>query len=270
MNDVIKRTIWGAVFIVIMVAALFVGEMATAVILGLFMLLGVFEFYRFFSKMEAFNPFQRIGILGAIAIYVTLIEYQIGTPSFNIQTILVFILFVPFLGIFSSKNRNHLVDISLTVFPWLYVTFSFYLMFVIYMFGASFPHYWQYLLGLFVLVWTNDTLAYCTGRLFGKHKLYEKITPKKTWEGAIGGFIFTIVFGFIYAILIDGDPLFWMLAGMIVSPTSIIGDLIESRFKRIVQVKDSGTLIPGHGGVLDRFDAVIYAAPFFYLLLLLF
>ncbi|PWH86098.1 phosphatidate cytidylyltransferase [Brumimicrobium oceani] len=267
MNNIITRAVWGALFVVIIISSFIVGAYAAAIVLGFFMCIGVFEFYRFFEKSKIVQPKSYSGILGAALIYTLLILKQINLVEFPIELILIPIVFLPFLFVLFSKQKNPLLDLTVTFFPWIYVMLPFYLMFSIYNYGLETEPQWLYIIGLFVLVWTNDTFAYLSGRSFGKNKLFERISPKKTWEGTVGGFLFTIIAGVAYAYFMNGDLIFWIIASVVISPTSVLGDLIESKFKRIVEVKDSGTILPGHGGILDRFDAVIYATPFFYLLL---
>ncbi len=267
MNNIITRAVWGALFVVIIISSFIVGTYAAATVLGFFMCIGVFEFYRFFEKSEIVKPKSLSGISGALLLYVLLILNQLGHIQFPIELILIPIVFLPFLFVVFSKQKNPLLDLTVTFFPWIYVMYPFYLMFSIFNFEVSTEPQWTYIIGLYILVWTNDTFAFLTGRTFGKRKLFVRISPNKTWEGTIGGFVFTIIAGFIYAYFMEGNMVFWIISAILVSPTSVLGDLIESKFKRIVDVKDSGTILPGHGGILDRFDAVIYATPFFYLLL---
>ena len=125
--------------------------------------------------------------------------------------------------------------------------------------------------GIFLIIWMNDSFAYLIGKQFGKNKLYPSVSPKKTVEGAIGGF----VFGLLAAVLIAQiDPLLslyqWLLLATVVVITGNLGDLLESKFKRVAGVKDSGAILPGHGGMLDRLDSLIFAAPFAYLLIIIF
>ena len=270
MNNIITRAVWGALFVIIIISSFIVGAYAAATVLGFFMCIGVFEFYRFFEESDIVQPKSYSGMLGGLILYVLLILKQLNIIQFPIELVLIRIVFLPFLFVIFSKQKNPLLDLTVTIFPWIYVMFPFYLMFSIYNFEVNSEAQWTYIIGLFILVWSNDTFAYLTGRKFGKHKLFERISPNKTWEGSIGGFIFTVLAGCIFAYLMESDMLFWIIAAVIVSPTSVLGDLIESKFKRIVNVKDSGTILPGHGGILDRFDAVIYATPFFYLLLSIF
>ena len=122
---------------------------------------------------------------------------------------------------------------------------------------------------LFVLIWSSDTFAYLSGRLFGKHKMAPKISPKKTWEGFAGGVILTLVFAFFieeYFPELRGN---WIVVGFLVSVFAPLGDLVESQLKRSFGVKDSGNIIPGHGGILDRLDSFIICAPVVYLYFIL-
>ncbi|MFN0213853.1 MAG: phosphatidate cytidylyltransferase [Saprospiraceae bacterium] len=123
-------------------------------------------------------------------------------------------------------------------------------------------------LALLLLVWTNDTGAYLFGSKFGKHKLLERISPKKTWEGSIGGAIFAVLGAWGLSFLIKDFTLQqWLALSVVAAIGSNIGDLVESMLKRSVGVKDSGKFLPGHGGLLDRFDAFIFCLPFFWLVL---
>ena len=122
---------------------------------------------------------------------------------------------------------------------------------------------------LFVLIWSSDTFAYLTGKFFGKHKMAPKISPKKTWEGFAGGVVLTLVLAFFvekYFPELRGN---WMIVGLLVSIFAPLGDLVESQLKRSFAVKDSGNIIPGHGGVLDRLDSFIICAPVVYLYFIL-
>ncbi|HLV41868.1 MAG TPA: phosphatidate cytidylyltransferase [Brumimicrobium sp.] len=270
MNNIVTRAIWGALFVAIVISSFIVGGYATAIVLGFFMCIGLYEFYRFFSKSTILKPKSSAGVMGGLTLYSGLVLHQLNIIHFDLHLLFIPIIFLPFLYVVFSKAKNPLLDLTVTFFPWLYVMFPFYLMFQIFNFTIEDQAQWTFILGLFIMVWSNDTFAYVTGRAFGKRKLFERISPNKSWEGAIGGFIFTILAACIYAYSTNGDIVFWVIAAVIVSPTGVLGDLIESRFKRLVEVKDSGTILPGHGGILDRFDAVIYATPFFYLLLIVF
>ena len=122
---------------------------------------------------------------------------------------------------------------------------------------------------LFILIWSSDTFAYFTGKFFGKHKMAPKISPKKTWEGYFGGVVLTLILGFFiekYNPDLRGN---WMVVGFLVAVFAPLGDLVESQLKRTFGVKDSGNIIPGHGGILDRLDSFIICAPVVYLYFIL-
>ena len=124
------------------------------------------------------------------------------------------------------------------------------------------------LLGSFILVWVNDSFAYLIGKNFGKQKLFPSISPKKTVEGFLGGLFFACVSSYFISVYVDTLGFTsWLILAIIISVFGTIGDLIESKFKRQAQVKDSGVIMPGHGGLLDRLDSIIFTAPFIYLFL---
>ena len=122
--------------------------------------------------------------------------------------------------------------------------------------------------GIFILVWVNDTFAYIVGRLIGRTKLFPTVSPKKTIEGSFGGLFFSLIAAYFiskYVNILSGKD--WMILALVIVIMGSLGDLLESKFKRIAGVKDSGAILPGHGGILDRLDSLVYAAPFAYLTL---
>jgi phosphatidate cytidylyltransferase len=122
------------------------------------------------------------------------------------------------------------------------------------------------IIGMFIMIWTNDTFAYIVGKAIGKNKLFERISPKKTIEGFIGGVVFTVAGAYILGLYFTFlTPLQWMGFAAIVAVFGTLGDLVESKLKRVAGVKDSGNIMPGHGGILDRLDSVVFAIPFLFL-----
>ena len=128
---------------------------------------------------------------------------------------------------------------------------------------------WYFLFYLFI-VWANDVFAYLVGVTMGKHRLCERISPKKSWEGFFGGILGAIGVGALGAYFLDGRYEIWISLAAIIAITGVLGDLVESMFKREAGVKDSGNIMPGHGGVLDRFDALLVSAPFAFIFVLFF
>ena len=130
---------------------------------------------------------------------------------------------------------------------------------------------WQVIMGTMLLLWASDSGAYFAGKTFGRHKLFPRISPGKTWEGWFGGTLTAILVGYLISLYFhDLNLPQWLGIAIIVSVFGVLGDLIESLLKRSLQVKDSGTLIPGHGGILDRFDSLVLVVPFIVAFLKLF
>lgn len=164
----------------------------------------------------------------------------------------------------SKHSTTSILDISSTISGSFYLAIPLVSLLILGIYPTFEPadFNWQIPLSIFILTWVNDTGAYLSGKNFGKTKLFERISPNKTWEGSIGGAIFSIA-GAIALHSIWGIfsiPV-WIGAAILVSIFANLGDLMESAFKRNAGVKDSGTIMPGHGGILDRFDAILLTAP---------
>ncbi|WP_155285070.1 phosphatidate cytidylyltransferase [Capnocytophaga felis] len=123
------------------------------------------------------------------------------------------------------------------------------------------------MIGILCIIWASDSFAYLTGKSFGKHKLFERISPKKTIEGFVGGLVGATITSSIIAFYSSRETWEWIVLAVVLVVTGTIGDLVESSFKRVANVKDSGTILPGHGGLLDRLDSLVFASPFAYLVL---
>ena len=262
MSNLLVRAITGAIFAFVVLGSVFWGPYAQMLVFSLFMILGLNEFYNLFKKHETVQVSKEIGIFIGIFIFCILVGTSLEwLPSLSI--ILVFPLFFTLILTELWKKTEHpLINISVLVFGIIYVVIPFFLSVDLNLRDDS---YLPAVVGMFLLIWANDTFAYLTGRLIGKTKLFERISPKKTWEGTIGGVIMTLLLGFIIGTFINqGETVFWVVSAIIIAPCAIYGDLLESLFKRSLNIKDTGTILPGHGGILDRFDAALFAIPFFY------
>jgi phosphatidate cytidylyltransferase len=126
---------------------------------------------------------------------------------------------------------------------------------------------WKPLAALFYIfiIWANDVFAYLFGITLGRHRLFERISPKKSWEGFFGGLAGAIAMGYVAAIVLEANTTAWMGLALVAAIAGVFGDLVESLMKRSIDIKDSGNIIPGHGGWLDRFDALILSAPFVFI-----
>lgn len=218
-------------------------------------IIGLDEFYKAF-KRKSIQPISILGYLFAIYLSIKNI--------FKLQTeytyIFVFILFL--IGIvYILSNKKNIIDFSITFIGIFYIPiFLDYIVLTINNFRLGGIYVWL----IFIISFMTDTFAYFSGYLFGKHKLIPSISPKKTIEGSIGGIlgstICCVIFGYIFKL----DITHMILVGSIGSIVAQFGDLFASAIKRYVGIKDYGKLIPGHGGILDRFDSVILVAPFVY------
>ena len=171
------------------------------------------------------------------------------------------LVFTIFIYELYSKSKEPFVNISFMILGLFYIGIPFALLDFIAFDGEMF--YYRVVLGILLLTWVNDTGAYLVGSLIGKTPLFPSVSPNKTWEGSIGGVITTFIFGGLLGLFFTEIALqHWLVLAVIVAIFGSLGDLVESMLKRSVGVKDSGNLLPGHGGVLDRFDAFIFVVPF--------
>lgn len=261
MSDILKRTLSGAVFILIMMSALVYNSYTAFGLLFILTGVGLYEFYHLFSKKEQFSPQRTIGIVGGMYLFFSLAAVHFEWLSYFAYLGYVLLFFSVVIGEMYRNTSTPTANIALTLFAWLYIPILF---FCILQIRDFFPEYqWKFVIGMFITIWANDSFAYLTGRWFGKNKLFERISPKKTWEGTFGGILCAIIFASGYALIFDLDLIFWMVSGLLIAVASAFGDLVESMLKRDAGVKDSGNIMPGHGGILDRFDAALFAAPVF-------
>jgi len=263
MNELVVRSISGVLYVGLLVLALYLGPVFAYNIILLFGLFALIEFQKI-NKHK--SPFPSLILLGLVYFhYKGLLPQKtlevINWVALFTNCLLTIRLFYP-IGIFEKSFSRFFLSYG-------YLTFS---VFCIILITRSQETYRPgYLLITYLLIWTNNSFAYLVGKKWGKTLLFSKISPKKSWEGFMGGLLATIITGGIIATY---DTVFdrWqlMIFGVAITVLATLGDLIESQFKRISGVKDSGSLIPGHGGFYDRMDSIIYTAPFVIILLQLF
>ncbi len=262
MNNLIQRSITGALFALVVLGSILWDPYAQALVFSVFMVLGLVEFYNLFNNHRVVKVSKEIGIFIGIFIFSLLVGISFQwLPVISILFIFP-LFFTLILAELWRKKEHPLVNISVLVFGIIYIVIPFFLTIDLNLRNTS---YLPSVVGMYLLIWTNDTFAYFTGRFIGKTKLFERISPKKTWEGTLGGIVFTLLLGYIIGAFINrGEELFWIISAIIIAPCAIYGDLLESLFKRSLNINDSGNILPGHGGILDRFDAALFAIPFFY------
>ncbi|AWA30379.1 phosphatidate cytidylyltransferase [Flavobacterium magnum] len=266
MNETLKRGISGAVYVILLIASIYYSTETFFLLFGIFLIIAVFEFCSLVRLPVIFPVLLSLSAYGTIS-YMLFSDIRLDR-NFDLA-LLALTMLVSIKGIIFLFSRNR--DTVSTFSKYAYLAGYIILPFVIITkipFGIK-GYNPKILIGIFILVWTNDTFAYLVGKSIGRHKLYERISPKKTIEGFLGGVAFAVLAGFLISkYYIEGGKLaqnIWIGFALIMSVFGTIGDLIESKFKRIAGVKDSGKIMPGHGGILDRLDSVIFAAPFIFL-----
>ncbi|MEI6172973.1 MAG: phosphatidate cytidylyltransferase [Bacteroidota bacterium] len=274
MSNFWARTITGLSMVFILLAALWFSGWFFMLIFLVITILGLWEFYGLIASAQC-HPQRYYGTAAGILLYVVT-AVTILFPTTNTDQIwfrlIPFILPVPlfflsFIIEIYRKKPYPLINIAMTTLGFYYVAFPFSLL--LYFNKPDVLHFWGMpviLVGYFLLTWLDDTAAYLFGKQFGKHMFFERISPKKTWEGTISGIIVTLIAANGLHFLISVLPLFdWLALACIVLFFGTNGDLVESLIKRSLNIKDSGNILPGHGGILDRFDTMLISAPFVFL-----
>lgn len=267
MNETNKRFISGAIYVLLLLSSIYYSTDTFFLLFGLFLLLSVYEF----SKIVKINSIFPL-IVSSILYFLT---YKIANATTSdsllyplkyntkkdliLLSITLLVSLKCLLFLFNNKTTS-ITSISKYVYLIGYILLPFLLITKI-PFGIN-GYNPKIIIGIFILIWTNDSFAYIVGKSIGKTKLFERISPKKTVEGFIGGIAFTLLAGYLISkFYIEGATSIWIAISLIVGVFGTIGDLIESKFKRIAGIKDSGKIMPGHGGILDRLDSVIFVTP---------
>ncbi len=263
------RTLTALVFVVIMLAAVLVSPHAFTPFFLLLSAWCVGEFYQMVSAHISL-PGRRIGIVLAVLTFSVVAAYQYGI-IFSLAYLIWLIPLVPlvFIAELFGKSPKPFTSIGFSFLGLVYVVLPFLFFFALAFIEGRYNY--RIPLGFLLILWANDTGAYLAGRAFGRHKLFERISPKKTWEGLVGGIILALVLAFIVHRYFGTFTLpQWMVIAAIISVFGTLGDLVESMLKRSLRIKDSGNILPGHGGLLDRFDGLLLAAPMVYFFVALF
>lgn len=269
MKEFGTRAISGAIYISLLILCIY-WQYALVILFFAFGLICMAEFKKLI-QLESKAPYL-VFIFLYLAFSIWCITSKPGS-GFNeaIQILEVITIFVQLLlikDLFSEKTIP-LFTTKRFILTTFYLTSSF--IFLISIANTNYKFTPFLLLGAFILIWINDTGAYLVGKNFGKQKLFPSISPKKTVEGFLGGLFLACVASYFIAEFTETlDFSYWLILSIVVSVFGTLGDLIESKFKRQANVKDSGVIMPGHGGLLDRLDSIIFVAPLFYLFLRLY
>lgn len=267
-SNLVTRTITGVLFVAIMVCG-FLRPEAMIFLFALITGMAIWEYCGLVNDIEGVSVNRFISTVAGVYFFIAVAAWRSGIVT-------NFVIFVPYLltviYLFASelylKNENPVHDWAYTMLSQMFIALPLSMINILAFDVQSdgFVHYDMMIpLMLFVFLWVNDSGAYCSGSLFGRHKLFPRISPGKTWEGSIGGGILVLIVAVVVGYLLgDGHMLsipMWMGLGLVVVVFGTLGDLVESLFKRTLGIKDSGNILPGHGGILDRFDSSLMAIP---------
>ncbi|MDE6301394.1 MAG: phosphatidate cytidylyltransferase [Muribaculaceae bacterium] len=275
MNNMLLRAISGSVYVAVIVLCIIFGPRWFTLLTGVFGVIGINEVVKMFNGTESRGSVvaQYLDLLFfAVVLLLPYMTFVAGNDTAFMILIVLAALYIPvrMIAAVGQKGDNTLRQVAGAFFGLIYVGLPLLMVNTAYIISWALNRniVISVMLVSFVLIWLNDTGAYLSGRTFGRHKLCERLSPKKTWEGFWGGFALCIVASVVYAFVSGLNPVTSGCYGAVVSVASTFGDLFESLIKRKCGVKDSGTLIPGHGGVLDRIDSFLAVAPLAVLMLL--
>jgi phosphatidate cytidylyltransferase len=262
------RALSALIFVVVLLTCVMWNYTSFTVFFFIVSLWGLTEFYKLGPAL-GYTPYQKIGYLTATLLYLVFIQWPLlsDLSSFSGFSVLL-IVPIPFLILISAvfdKSEHPFSNAIYTCAGSLYAVLPFALLheLVAHKMTLNFNFEPRYLIGVILLIWSNDTFAYLGGSLIGKNKMIPRVSPGKTWEGTIAGVIITFALSFLVAPLLSlPSSSFWLYAGATVPVLATLGDLLESVIKRQAGVKDTGNVLPGHGGILDRFDSLIFVSPF--------
>lgn len=271
------RAASATVFAIVMIAGIYVHKAGFLLLFGIILFLGLSELFRLLltDDAEGYRRYRFVGPLLAGLPFVWVVMEKLDTIALAISpylliAIFLFPVFAAFLFELLGRNGQQFSRISFVALGIAYLTVPICLLcdLAVDEMGIFHPNI---VMGLLVLIWVSDTGAYFAGSAFGRNKLYPSISPGKTWEGTIGGTVLTVAVAWFFPKLFgEFDSTTWVVLGIIAVVFGTLGDLTESMLKRNKNVKDSGNLMPGHGGILDRFDAFIFLIPFAYLFIKIF
>lgn len=270
MTNFIRRTLTGSGLVIVILAAVWLGPYSFTVLLLLIDLLSLQEFYRLLEDPTA-KPSKTSGVFLSTCLILSCLAIMTGLAGWRWMLLIIPVAFGIFVAALYRPDKKPFQGLAITFLGIITITLPLCCFAAIpFLLPPAGIYRFALPLGCFLLLWSNDTAAYLFGSLFGKHPLFRQVSPKKTWEGSVGGAAAALVTGYVLSrsatVL---NTLEWEVLSLIIVLTGTYGDLVKSLLKRSLGVKDSGTILPGHGGMLDRFDSLLGSAPFVFAYLIL-
>ncbi len=292
-KNLITRTIAGTGFIIIILGSILLGSISYYILFSILSIASLLEFYNIIKKNKEIHPQFFLGASIAFLAFTATFFNAIGYISGSLVLVLIPIISLIYITEVISFTKRSLSNIAYTMLGLIYTTIPFSLTnYIVFNADNSAPafsnkvsfytdellfslkpsadifYHPEFLIAVFLLVWVFDSFSYLWGVTTGRHLLIPKISPKKTWEGFWGGTVSTVFFAYLFSHWMHFfSPLQWIILAFIVIFFGTFGDLTESLIKRSLHIKDSGNIIPGHGGILDRFDSFIMIIPVYYFFL---
>lgn len=260
-NNLTQRVIVAILGVIVIISAIYFQAWSYFAVFLVITFLSMREFYKLVG-LAGYLPLAFWGILSGILIYTItfLVQMNLIEPEV-FYLVFPFASIIYFIKLYKKLEVKPFANIAYTFLGILYVAIPFSLLHVIAFCTGKYQ--FELVTGILLLTWASDTGGYFAGTLFGKTKLFVRISPKKSWEGFVGGAVLTLLIAFALSNYIGILPLWkWMTIGILTVTAGTYGDLVESLFKRSINIKDSGESLPGHGGFLDRFDALLLSLPF--------
>lgn len=265
-KNMLVRTVTGVLFVAALVTS-FLRFEAMVFLFAIITGLTLWEYATIVNTMKAVRINRFISTAAGVYFFLAVAGYCSGiTPSAVFIPYLLTVVYL-FVSELYTRHEHAINDWAYTMLSQMYIALPFAMLNVL-AFQSSDDgiRYCRILpLSIFIFLWTSDTGAYCVGSLLGRHKLFPRISPAKSWEGSLGGAILVLIAASLISQLIDDASILtlyeWLGLGLVVTIFGTWGDLVESLFKRTVGIKDSGNILPGHGGMLDRFDSALMAIP---------
>lgn len=269
MNNLVTRTITGIVLALLTVSAIILDHHALFVLFLIFTALGLWELFDL-VELSKIYPYKIVGVLAGVLVFMINASYGLGYFESRILLLNIVPIFLIFLTELYRKAHSPFTNVAFSIFGVVYISVPFSLLgFFPNMKLQTGAYHPEILICFFAMSWLNDTVAYLVGSKVGRIKLIKDISPNKTWEGAIAGAVFTLMAAYGLSFYFTAlSTVNWVVMAFLVVFFGNYGDLFESKFKRSLQIKESGSLFPGHGGILDRFDGILIAAPFVYVYLI--